>query len=63
MDNNIKMSSGGVGFFDVLLLINIVLKLVGVIDWSWWVVLWPLWISLAIVLGIIIFIIWYIIKK
>ena len=34
-------------FLGALLLIFIVLKLVGVIAWSWWAVLIPLWISLA----------------
>ena len=45
---------GGIGFFDALLLINIVLKLTGFIKWSWWVVLWPLWISIFIIIIIII---------
>lgn len=35
-------------FFAILLIINIVLKLLNVITWSWWVVLWPLWASLII---------------
>ena len=33
---------------DVLLVVFIVLKLVGVINWSWICVLSPLWISLII---------------
>lgn len=32
----------------VLLVIFIVLKLVGVISWSWWWVMSPLWISLIL---------------
>ena len=32
--------------FEVLLIIFIVLKLCGVIAWSWWWVLSPLWIGL-----------------
>lgn len=31
------------GLFGVLAIAFIVLKLVGVIDWSWWYVLLPLW--------------------
>ena len=31
------------GLFGVLAIVFIVLKLVGVIDWSWWYVLLPLW--------------------
>lgn len=34
-------SSGGIGCLTVLGLIFIVLKLVGTIDWSWWLVLLP----------------------
>lgn len=34
-------------FLGALLLIFIVLKLVGVIAWSWWLVLTPLWVSLV----------------
>lgn len=31
------------GLFGVLAIAFIVLKMVGVIDWSWWYVLLPLW--------------------
>ena len=41
-------SSGGIGFFGLLGVAFIVLKLCGVIDWSWWYVTMPLWIGLAI---------------
>jgi hypothetical protein len=48
----------GVGILDVILIIFIVLKLVGVITWSWWIVLIPLWASLVLIILItIIFII------
>ncbi len=48
---------GGIGFFDLLLIVNIVLKLTGVINWSWWVVLWPLWIGIIVlIIFIIVFI-------
>lgn len=36
------------GFFDLLLLLFIGLKLAGVIDWSWWWVLSPVWIAFLI---------------
>lgn len=35
------------GVLELLLVIFIVLKLVGVITWSWWGVLAPLWIGLG----------------
>lgn len=37
-------STGGVGFLGLLLLAFIILKLCGVIEWSWWWVLAPFWI-------------------
>jgi hypothetical protein len=44
-----------VGFLSLLTLLFIGLKLSNIISWSWWWVLSPLWIPLAIV-GIIILI-------
>jgi len=43
----------GIGFSGVLAVAFIVLKLCGVISWSWWWVLSPLWIPVVIVLGIL----------
>lgn len=54
-------STGGIGVSTVLLIIFIVLKLTGNIDWSWLWVLSPLWIPLSLVL--IIFIIGLIVVK
>lgn len=48
-------NSGGIGILGVLAIVFIVLKLVGVIHWSWLLVLLPIWISLAgllVVLGV-----------
>jgi len=42
---NTSGSSGGVGFTGLLTVAFVVLKLTHVIDWSWWWVLSPLWIS------------------
>jgi hypothetical protein len=44
----------GIGILDVVLIIFIILKLVGVITWPWWVVLIPLWASLILIVIIII---------
>ena len=38
---------GGVGFFTLLGLLFIGLKLAGLVDWAWWVVLAPIWGQLA----------------
>lgn len=43
------METSGLGLLDVIQIVLIVLKLVGVIDWSWWVVLIPLWFGLCVV--------------
>jgi ABC-type siderophore export system fused ATPase/permease subunit len=42
-DKNSKTQSGGIGFFGLLGIVFITLKLTGVIAWKWWVVLLPLW--------------------
>jgi hypothetical protein len=44
---------GGVGFFGLLTLIFVVFKLLGRIDWSWWVVLSPMIFSLTLTLLIL----------
>lgn len=42
---NNKQASGGIDFTDLLTIVFIILKLCGIITWSWWWVLSPLWIS------------------
>jgi len=55
--------SGGVGFCGLLTIVFIILKLCGVIGWSWLWVLSPLWISVGLTIVIIIgFVIYYKIK-
>ena len=49
-------TNGGIGFLGALTILFIALKLTNVIDWSWWWVLAPLWIPVAVVLGIIVII-------
>jgi len=53
-------TSGGIGFTGLLTILFIALKLTNVINWSWWWVLSPIWISFSVVIIIllIIFIIW-----
>ena len=50
MDN--KAKQGGLGIVSVLTIVFIVLKLLGVIQWSWIWVLSPLWISAVIVIAV-----------
>lgn len=62
MSNN--YSSGGIGFVGLLTILFITLKLIGIINWSWWWVLSPMLISfiIGIVVLIIIIIIAIIVK-
>lgn len=48
MDKN--NGSSGLGLGSVLTIIFVVLKLVGVIDWSWWWVLSPTLISIGLLI-------------
>ena len=48
MMNITNCESGGVGFFDLLALAFIILKLTNLIDWSWLWVLSPFWITAII---------------
>jgi Transmembrane Fragile-X-F protein. len=50
--SNSESSSGGIGFCGLLTIVFITLKLTNYIAWSWLWVLSPLWIPVAIVLGI-----------
>ena len=43
-----------IGFFGLLTLIFITLKLTGYIDWSWWLVLMPLFIPVIIIFAILV---------
>ena len=44
-------SSSGIGLFSLLGIVFIVLKLLEVINWSWWFVLMPLYLPAVLVLG------------
>lgn len=50
---NEAQSSGG-GFCGLLTVLFIGLKLTGFIAWSWWWVLSPLWIPLAVILSLLV---------
>ena len=54
MENKSTASGGGIGMCTVLFIVFLVLKLVGVIGWSWWWVCAPLWIPVALALVILI---------
>ena len=50
MDN--KAKQGGLGIVSVLTIVFIVLKLLGVIRWSWIWVLSPIWISAVLAVAV-----------
>ncbi len=47
--SNTNNNSGGIGFGSLLALLFIGLKLGGVIAWSWWWVLSPIWIPILLI--------------
>jgi hypothetical protein len=53
MSNSSSSSSGGISFTGALTILFIGLKLGHVINWSWWWVLSPIWISALFVFAII----------
>lgn len=55
MDSESK-NSNGLGICSILTIVLIVLKLVGVINWSWLLVLCPLWIKLLLKIVVLVII-------
>lgn len=44
----------GMGLLEILLIVFVILKLVGAIDWSWWWVLSPLLIPIGLLIVVLI---------
>ena len=44
----------GMGLLEILLIVFVILKLVGTIDWSWWWVLSPLLIPIGLLIVVLI---------
>ena len=55
---NEKIKYVGPNFLELLTLVFVVLKLLGKINWSWWWVLSPIWLSwgIAIIVAIVLII-------
>lgn len=53
MGNNSNNTGGGMGLGTILFLIFLVLKLTNYIDWSWWWVSAPLWITAILYIVIV----------
>lgn len=58
MSNNTSSNSGGIGVTGLLGVVFITLKLTNHIDWSWWWVLSPFWIPLAIFVVLVLIALW-----
>ena len=64
MSKNSSSSGSGIGFVGLLTVFFVALKLLEKIDWSWWWVLSPIWISAIIVLVLLgIALIYFVIKN
>jgi hypothetical protein len=53
---NHNENHGGIGFVGLLTILFIALKLTNFIDWSWWWVLSPIWISFLLIILIVLII-------
>lgn len=53
MSSNNNSTGSGIGFCGLLTIAFIVLKLTKCIAWSWWWVLAPAWVPLALVLVVL----------
>ena len=51
-EGHVKIGCSGISLPSTLFIVFLVLKLTGVISWSWWRVFAPLWIPLLIALAI-----------
>ena len=59
MDNN--SGSSGLGLASVLTIIFVILKLVGVITWSWWWVFSPIFIDFGLTIIVLVIYVIYIV--
>lgn len=57
LDKEIKeeLKSNGLGIFSVIQINFLILKLAGLVNWSWWLVLLPIFISIGVSIIRIIF--------
>lgn len=58
MDEKRTINSNGLNVLDGILILNIALKLLNKISWSWWIVLWPFWVQLILIIVFVIILLW-----
>ena len=63
MSKETTTANGGIGFFGLLAILFIGLKLAGVITWSWWWVLAPIWIPALICTAVLAGILFWLAKE
>lgn len=56
MSDSSSTSSGGIGVLGLLGVAFVILKLCGVINWSWWWVTLPFWGGFALVVAFCLFV-------
>lgn len=61
-NDKVNVTYQGAGFADLLCLVFIVLKLTHVINWSWWIVFAPIWMQFILIIIILIFVSFKLIK-
>lgn len=54
-----QANNTGIGFVGLLTIVFVTLKLTKNIDWSWWWVTSPLWITAILCILVISFAVWY----
>lgn len=57
MSEKVVVTSGGIGVFGLLGVILVTLKVLNLIELSWFWVIAPFWMPLAIVLGVIVIVV------
>ena len=55
-----QITYNGIGFFGLLTIVFITLKLCSVVNWSWWLVFAPLWMPVCFLLIVVIIILFVI---
>tara|TARA_Y100000310_G_C20349528_1_gene653662 strand:+ start:36 stop:242 length:207 start_codon:yes stop_codon:yes gene_type:complete len=53
MENSQQIATAGPGLTTLLTMLFITLKLCGVVAWSWWWVLSPIWISFVLIAALL----------
>lgn len=54
---------GGTGVVGLLGVAFVILKLTGIIDWSWWWVLAPFWLVFAVIMALIVYVVGFALFK